>query len=159
MSKERNNPTLFGSVMLAYMIVLLHLLIVAGLGVLILFFRGVVAYMPLILLGGLLLLGALSYYLYRRFKSQGKNLRDTLNSPLFRGKSVEISLLGGIASIKIDASGSDRPPPAIDAGSSPPLLEDRESKRIRELVDLARSLEDDHKNQKTIEKTGRNLFN
>ena len=45
-------------------------------------------------------------------------------------------------------------PPAIEAGNTPPLLEDPESKRIRDLVDLARSLENDHINQKTTKKTG-----
>ena len=159
MKREKNSPTLLGSVMLAYFIVLLHVLIVAGLGVLILFFRGVVEHMPLILLGGLSIVCASAYYLFRRFKSQGRSLRDAVNSPLFRGKSIEISLLGGLASIRINSNNGDTTPPAIDAGNGPPLLEDGETKRIRELVDLARSLENDHTNQKATEKTGRNLFN
>ena len=159
MNKNKNGPSLFSSIMLAYLILLLHVLIVAGIGVLIIFFRGVVAYTPLILLGGLSIVGASAYYIYRRFKTQGRNLRETLNSPLFRGKSVEINLLGGMASIKIDSKESDTIPPAIEAGDTPPLLEDPESKRIRDLVDLARSLENDHISQKTTKKTGRNLFN
>ena len=58
--------------MLAYFIVLLHVLIVAGIGVLIILFRGLVAYTPLILIGGLSVVGASAYYLFRRFKAQRK---------------------------------------------------------------------------------------
>jgi hypothetical protein len=39
------------------------------------------------------------------------------------------------------------------------LLEDRKSARIRELVDLARLLENDRIDPKTTDRTGRNLFN
>ena len=148
MKKEKNSPSLVGSVMIAYVIVLLHILLVFGLGVLIVFFRGVANYMPLILIVGLSVVGTGTYYLYRRFKSQGKSLRETLNSPLFKGKSVEINLLGGIASVKINSNNSVSNQPAIGAGDQIPLIEDPESKRIRELVDLARSLENEHKNQK-----------
>lgn len=158
MDKGIKSPSLFGSVMLAHLIILLHVLLIAGLGVLIIFFRGIMAYMPLVLLLGLTVIGAATWYLFKRFKSQGKNLRDTLNSPLLRGKSVEIDLLGGIASIKINPCNSTAPRPLIEAGNHPPLLEDRESERIRKLVDLARSLEKDHINQKKTEKAGRGHF-
>jgi hypothetical protein len=159
MKKEDNSPSLFSGVMLAYCILLLHVLLIAGLGVLIIFFRGIVAYMPLVLIFGLAIVCSAVWYLFKRLKSQGKSLRDTLNSPLLRGKSIEIDLLGGMASIKINPGGNDMTQKAIGAENRTLLLEDRESERIRELLDLARSLENDHKSQKTTEKTGRNLFN
>ena len=139
---------------------LLHVLLIAGLGVLIIFFRGLVAYMPLILSAGLLVVCAASYYLFRRLKSQGRSLRDALNSPLFKGKSIEIDLLGGVASIRINQHNSATPPPpAIDAGDRTRLLEDRESARIRELIDLARLLENDHLASKATDKSGRKFSN
>jgi len=159
MKKEKNGPGLLGGVMLAYFIVLLHVLLIAVLGVLIIFFRGIVAYMPLILLSGLAVVCASAYYLFKHFKSQGKGLRDALNSPLFRGKSIEIDLLGGVASIRINSQNDTSTLPAIGAGNRTPLLEDRESARVRELVDLARLLENDHIESKATDKTGRNFFN
>lgn len=154
-----NSPSLFGGVMLAYFIVLLHLLLIAAIGVLILFFRWVVSYLPLFFLSGGTLLYVSTWYLWRRFKSKGRSLRDTLKSPLFKGKSIEIDLLGGMTAIRINPDSDVRAQPAIGANGRKLLLEDRNSDRIRALVNLARSLENDHLNQKANEKAGRNFFN
>ena len=106
MSRENSGPSLFSGVMLAYALVLLHVLLVAGLGIFVIFFRGVVAYMPFIFFIGLSAVGGSAYYLFRRLRSRGNIIRDALNSPLISGKSIEISLLGGMASIKIDTRDS-----------------------------------------------------
>ena len=64
-------------------------------------------------------------------------LRETLNSPMFNGRTVEISVLGGLASVKVgDGSGGA---PALENHSSIPYLqlEDPASIRLRELTELA----------------------
>ncbi|WP_054690371.1 hypothetical protein [Desulfosarcina cetonica] len=51
--KRKEGDGLVKSVMLAYLILALHLLLIAGIAILVLFFRGVVNYMLWIVLGGL----------------------------------------------------------------------------------------------------------
>ncbi len=142
MIRDKNNPSLFSGVMLAYLILLLHILLIAIMGVMVIFFRGVVQYMVWIFLGGIITISLSAYYFYRRIKAQGKTLRDILNSPLFSGKSVEVSLLGGMASIKINRTESPLPP-AIETTTTVPKLEDEKAMQVRELTELAKKLEND----------------
>ncbi len=75
-------------------------------------------------------------------KAQGKTLGEMLRSPVFRGREVEVSFLGGLASVKV---GQSKTPPLLDADVVNPSnqLEDPETVRIRELSELARLLEND----------------
>jgi hypothetical protein len=127
------------SIFVGQFIIVLHLLLIAAVGLLILFFSGIVAYMAWILIGGLVALAAGGYYLYRRMKTEGKNLGEMVRSPLFRGRAVEVSVLGGLASLKIG-----RPNEPAELTSKGPVqlqLEDGESMRIRELAEMARLFE------------------
>ena len=139
--KKKNNDGLFKGVMTAYFIVVLHVLLIAGVGLLVIFFQGIINYMPWILLGGSALIIASVYLFYRRIKKQGMTLRETLNSPMFQGRTVEVSLLGGLASVKVgDGSGGA---PALGNNSSTQYLqlEDPASVRLKELTELANLLE------------------
>ncbi|NNF98110.1 MAG: SHOCT domain-containing protein [Desulfobacteraceae bacterium] len=143
-SGKKDSDGVFKSVMIAYVVLGLHVLLVAGLGLVVLFFRGVATYMPWIFMGGTLFIVISAYCFYRRMKSQGRNLRDLVNSPTFGGRSVEVSLLGGIASIKL---GKPTHPPSLQApaGKSPLALEDPDimdsRKRVDELTELAGLME------------------
>ena len=86
---------------MAYMVLVLHLLLIAGLGLLVLFFRGVMQYMIWIFLGGAAAIIVSGYHFYIRMKQEGKNLREMMYSPLFHGRAVEVSILGGMATFKI----------------------------------------------------------
>ncbi|MBU4184707.1 MAG: hypothetical protein KKI12_01705 [Proteobacteria bacterium] len=139
--KKKDEDSLFKGVMLACFIVIFHVLLIAGVGLLVIFFQGIVNYMLWIFLGGSALIIASVYLFYRRIKKQGMTLRETLNSPLFHGRTVEVSLLGGLASIKI-GDGSDGMPALGNNSSSQYLqLEDPASVRLRELNELANLLE------------------
>jgi hypothetical protein len=131
------------SVLLAYMILALHVLLIAGLGLMVLFFRGFVHYMLWIFLAGAALIGYSGYRFWRRMKTEGKTLAEMLGSPVFRGRSVEVSLLGGIASIKLGRPEGSRLLSDEDVGPAPRRLEDPDTARIRELSELARLLERD----------------
>ncbi len=124
------------------MILLLHVILIAAIGVLILFFRGIVSYMLWIFLGVTLTVICSAYYFYRRIKAQGKTLKETLKSPLFNGRPVEISLMGGLASFRI---GQNAKTPALDTDLSqgPKQLEDPDTVIIRELNELGRLLKND----------------
>jgi len=127
-------------VFLAYFILVLHIFLIAGLGLVVLFFRGFVSYMIWVFIGGTALLMLSAYYFYKRMRSEGKNIEDLLNSKAFQGRSVEVSLLGGLASVRV---GQPEGLPALEARVVEPIrqLEDPDSIRTRELTELARLFE------------------
>ncbi|MBI5062499.1 MAG: SHOCT domain-containing protein, partial [Desulfatitalea sp.] len=57
LSKTNNREGLFKSIALAYTILILHVLLIAGLGLVVLFFGGLVQNLVWIVLGGMLVLG------------------------------------------------------------------------------------------------------
>ena len=75
--------------------------------------------------------------MFRRMKSEGKTIGELLRTPLVAGKTVEVNLLGGIASFKIDGKSGQS---AIDANlpESYRQLEDSAAVRTRELAALSR---------------------
>lgn len=136
----KESDGIFKSVAAAYAILLLHVLLIAALGVMVIFFRGIVNYMLWIFLGLALLIGISAFFFYRYMKAQGKSLRDTLNSPVFNGRPVEISFLGGLASFRL---GSESNTTLLDAGGyhHQKQLESPEAVQVRELGELAHMLD------------------
>ena len=134
---------LFKAVLMTHIILFLHLLIIAGLVLMVIFFRGVTQHMLWIFLGatGLLLLSGLIFYRY--IKSKGKKVfHDIENSSLFKGRSFEISFLRGLASLKFGQPDDQKvlKNPSSEANLQ---LEDPETVRIRDLTELARMYEKD----------------
>ncbi|MFH1983904.1 MAG: SHOCT domain-containing protein [Pseudomonadota bacterium] len=138
--KDKTDDGTVRGVLLAYLVLVLHLVFIALLGILVLFFRGVVNYMLWIFIGGSAVIVIAAWLFYRRMKREGKSLGEMLSSSDFRGRSVEISLLGGFASMKIGDTGA---PPLLDTRTVRPTyqLEDGTTQRIRELTELARLFE------------------
>ena len=139
MFKKNDGDGVMKSVMMAYLILILHVILLVGLGFLVFFFRGIVHYMIWIVLFGGLAIIASGYWFFRRMKAEGRSLRDTLNSPLFRNKTVEISLLGGLAQFRVGNSNS---PPLLDYPHSEDSrqLEWTGDPQVQELTELARLL-------------------
>ena len=143
---EKETGDLFRGILLAHLILFLHLLFIFGLGVAIIFFRGVSQYMLWIFLGTTAALLASGFFCYRFIKARGKKtLKDIEESAVFKNRSFEVRFLGGVASLKIGQPGS---PMAIDnaaAESHNPRhqLEDPDTIQIRELDRLANMLEQD----------------
>lgn len=140
--KQKSSDGILKSIMAAHVILFLHLIFFAALGLLVVFLDGMMQYMGWILLGGLGIMGLSAFWFFRRLRREGKSLKETLRSPVFQGRNVEVSLLGGMATLKLDQQGGS-PEKAIDAGHhQPPLqLEDPDTARIREINELARLLE------------------
>lgn len=130
---------IFSGVVTAYSILILHVVLIAVIGVLVLFFRGVVAYMFWIFLA-VIAIAAISFYVfYRRLKAQRLKMMETLDTPAFRSRPVEISVLGGLASLRVGTPTAD---PHSGAEVKPVLqLEDQESMKLRKLNELARLFE------------------
>ena len=139
--KKEKESQHFKSVLIAYFILVLHVVLVAGLVMMVIFFRGILNYMIWIFLGGLIAIIVSGYHFYKRMKMEGKTLREILNTYRHSGRSVEVSFLGGLASLKI--GGEHHSPPALNGNSSGHLkqLEDPESIRYKEFSELVRLLE------------------
>ena len=146
------------SISYAFLILVLHLVLLAGIGVLVLFFSIVVSNLLWIFIGGTSAIMLFTYLLFRRMKKEGKDLRQVLSLPMFRGKSVEVSFLGGMATLKVD---NTHPMRVIEAGADDNTrqLEGPEVIDIKELNELVRLLEDDLITLDEYNRAKQTLFN
>jgi hypothetical protein len=141
MSTKADKPggELFKGILLAHLIIGLHVGVIALIGLLVIFFGGLARYWGWILMGGLTAAGLFGVFVYRKVKSRGRDLyRDIRSAPVMPGGTLEVSLLGGLASVKFSKP-SDAALP--HAAALPALLEDSATLRIRELGNLARMYE------------------
>jgi hypothetical protein len=140
LKSNKNGDGLFKSILLAHMILVLHLLLFAALGLLVVFLSGMMQYMFWVLLGGMALVGLSAGLFFRRLRKEGHSLGKVLRSPVFQGRSVEVSLLGGMATLKLDQPFTAQT--SEIQGRAPTLqLEDPETARMREIKALAQLLE------------------
>lgn len=139
------------SVMTAYLILILHVVLIALIGLLVIFFQGLISYMIWIFLGLTGIIAFSGYRFYRRLKAQGKSVAEAMRTPTFDGRPVEISFMGGLASVRL---GDPHGPPALEAPSAAPSvappdihmpgqIEAPKTGQIKELNDLAKLLEDE----------------
>ncbi len=137
---NNNDTSLFKSVMLAHLILTLHFVLLGVMVVVVVFFGWLISNLFWIILGILLLTGIISYIVFRRLRREGQSLRESLRSPMFEGRSVEISLLGGMASFRLGPPSGHK---AIEYGGEnrPLSLEDPELTRMREIAELAELLQ------------------
>lgn len=143
MLKKKNETTaLVSSLFLASSVLIFHVVLLAAMGILVIFFSGIVNYIFWIFLGSCALIGGGGYLFYRYMKKDGgRALYQLLSLPELKGKNLEVKLLGGLASLKI-ADDEDKTH-AIEVHQATPSrqLEDPGSIRIRELTELTRLLE------------------
>ena len=143
---KTESGALVRGILLAHLILFLHLVFIVGLGIVIIFFRGISQYMLWIFLGATVALIASGYACYRFIKNRGKQtLKDIEQTDIFKNRNVEVRFLGGIASLKIDQPESSAAIENTAAQTSDPRrqLEDPDAVRIRELDRLAHLLEKD----------------
>jgi hypothetical protein len=158
MKFENSGAELFKGVMLAHLILGLHVVVLFLIGLLVIFFGGIARYWAWILLGGLSLTGLGAFWVYRRLKRQGRNLYgDIRGVSVPAGASLEVSFLGGMASVKfVRPNGSI---PKMDTAAPPPLLEDPEVVRVRELAYLAQMYEKNLITREEFERAKGAVFN
>ena len=100
MTEDKKN-SLFSGVMAGYLIILAHLLLIIILATAVIFIQTLAEYIEYVLAGGLLIIFGSAVFFYRVLKQNGKQIIDTLKNPAFHGQNIEISLLGGLASVSI----------------------------------------------------------
>ena len=135
------------SLFMVYLILGGHLILIVVLCFFVLFFRGLVNYLPWIFLGGMGLICISAYLIYKRMKTEGKALKEILSLPMFQGKTIEISVLGGLAAIRLeDTSSESHQPRAIESTPRPyndPIHALPPSSHVTELLELAHLLDND----------------
>ena len=109
---------------MAYFILVLHVLLIAGLVMLVIFFRGIINYMIWIFIGGSAVILASGYHFYKRLQKDGKALREMMSSSRLSSSPIEVSILGGIASFRIGRPGSTPALSSEAAGQPLKQLED-----------------------------------
>lgn len=147
--KDNEISNITNSLVLASAILIFHVVLLAGLGILVLFFSGIVNYIFWIFLAGSALITGSVYLFFRYMKKEGGTaFLKIMSLPELKGKNVEVNLLGGLASFKIASDKTN--PQVIESNLVPSVrqLEDPSSRRLRELTELARMLE---KNLITLE--------
>lgn len=160
--KEEEKAGLHKSLYFASLVLVFHVVLIVCMGCLILFFRGIVNYMTWIILGITALSILIVYLIYRRMRREKRTLGETLDSPVFRGRDVEVSLLGGLASVKIGNTsnpGAIHPALEVPRNQQVPQLEDTVSTRVRELTELAKLLEKDLITLDEYNKTKQEILN
>jgi len=157
-NQQKGEGGLIKGIFASYLILVLHALLMLLLGLLVVFFRGVVEYMLWIVLGGLALIGLSAYFFYRRIKNRSGQFGTILNDPAFRDRPVEISFLGGLASVRLGNRGQWGEGAAAIEGGQTPQLEDPEAVRRRELARLVLMLDKDLITQEEYDKLKRDLL-
>jgi hypothetical protein len=152
-----NRGGLFKGIAAAYLILLLHLVLIAGLGLVVIFLTGVAHYVFWIMLGGMLLIGFSAYWFFRKLRRQGKTLGEVLRSPSLHGREVEVSLLGGLATMRLGRSNGRQSLPSSPIGQQP-RLEDPMSQNIREIQALANLFEKNLITREEFEQAKTRLF-
>jgi hypothetical protein len=133
--KESNG--LMKSIFAAHLILVLHIMLIAGLGCLILFFRGIVQYMLWIMIIGSVAIFVIGYLLRRKMINEGRQLRDMLSLPAFSGRTIEVSILGGMASLRLENPDNSMADHHLSLPDKTGHLIDTDSYKLRELTELA----------------------
>lgn len=101
--RNKDKEGLFKNIFVAYFILLLHVFLLAGIGLTVVLFKGVYHYLPWIMAGIAVLVLSIAYLIFRRMRDTSSSLREVLGAPEFQDRAVEVRLLGGLASFEIKA--------------------------------------------------------
>jgi hypothetical protein len=100
MGKEAEN-SIFTNIKAAFLILIMHVLLIGGIGTLVLFFYGIVNHTFWMILGFVSLTAGGVYYFVKRLNSDAKDIKNVIGDSVTKGNTVEISFLGGVANFKI----------------------------------------------------------
>lgn len=140
--KDEQNKSVFSGVMLGYLVLVLHILLMVGLGATVVLIKGIYDFRWIIFIAGIAMLIASAYYFYTKFKEHKQKIVDLMSDPAFRDKTLEISLMGGMASIKLGNSNDNLQLIHAEGENEVKLLAAPKSALIKELSELNRMLDD-----------------
>lgn len=132
----------FSGVFVGYLVLLLHILLILALGVAVVVIKGIYDFRWVIFILGMALICGSGYIFYRRMKEGKRSLLDAMNDPALRDRTLEISLLGGMASVKLGHTGEQ--PKLIEAEDSADARQlEAPRTHVQELSELVKMLEND----------------
>ncbi len=163
MFKLKEKEGLFRSIFTAYFILILHVFLLAGVGLTVVLFKGVYTYLPWIMASLGVLILALAWFFYRQIKYKSTDIKTMLSMPQFQDKTVEIKLLGGLASFKIKPDENQQSSHALIEHSSTTsgnqlLIENEINQTEDKLIKLNALYEKDLITQKEFEKAKQNII-
>ena len=139
---SRPQESIFKGIVLALFVLFFHVILILVLGLLVLFFGSVITYLPWILALGVGLIVGSGYLWWRFMKKRGKKLKDILEDPLLEGRTIEVTFLGGLASLRLGQSQELLTMAHLNS-ESPKQLRDPSADRAEQLANLARLLKQD----------------
>jgi len=139
---DEQNKNFFSGVVLAYLVLLLHVLLMVGLGITVVVIKGIYDFRWLILLAGIAIIGGSGYYFYRYFKEHKQKLHDLMSDPAFNDRTLEISLMGGMATVRLGHKDDNLKLIQADE-TEVKQLEQPKSVQLKELTELTRMLDDE----------------
>ncbi|WP_035236497.1 hypothetical protein [Desulfobacter vibrioformis] len=158
--RKKDKDGLFKNIFVAYFILLLHVFLLAGIGLTVVLFKGVYHYLPWIMAGIAILVLTIAWFIYYRMRETSSSLSQVLGTPEFHDRAVEIRLLGGLASFEIKAKAQSllpnhtrRSPYAEDL-----LIESAGDRAERKLLELNGLYEKDLITKEEFEKARQNII-
>ncbi len=139
---NEQNKSFFSGVALGYLVLVLHILLMVGLGATVVLIKGIYDFRWLIFIAGIVLLGGSAYYFYRYFQEHKQRIKDMMADPAFSDRTLEISLMGGMATVKLGHRDDGLKLIQADDGAEIKQLEAPKSTQLKELAELNRMLED-----------------
>lgn len=140
--ENEENKTIFSGVMVGTTILALHILLLIGLGIAVILIKGIYDFRWFIFIAGIAVIGFSGYYFYRRMKESNRKITDLMTDPALANRTLEISLLGGMATVKLGHK--DDGIKLIEADDTQPKqLQAPQSIQIKELTELNKMLEEE----------------
>ena len=140
---DEQNKSVFNGVLLGYMVLALHVLLIVGLGITVVLIKGIYDFRWLIFIAGIALLGGSGYYFYHYFREHKQKISDLMSDPAFNDRTFEISLMGGMATLKLGHKDDSIRLIGADSDDQVRQLEAPKSIPIQELSELGRMLDDE----------------
>lgn len=139
--ENEENKSFFSGVMLGSIVLGLHLVLVISLGVAVVLIKGIYDLRWLIFIIGMAVIGFSGYIFYRKFKENNRRIKDLMTDPALANRTLEISLLGGMATVKLGHK--DENLQLIAADEAPKQLEAPQSVQMKELSELSKMLDEE----------------
>ena len=140
---DEQNKNIFSGVMLGYLVLVLHIVLIVGLGITVVLIKGIYDFRWFILIAGAALIGGSGYYFYHYFREHKQKIHDFMSDPAFNDRTFEISLMGGMATMRLGHKDDNVKLIQAESDTEVKQLESKESTQIKELTKLSRMLDDE----------------
>jgi len=158
--RKKDKDGVFKNIFVAYFILLLHVFLLAGIGLTVVLFKGVYHYLPWIMAGIAILVLAIAWFIYVRMRDTSSSLSEVLGTPEFQDRAVEIRLLGGLATFEIKAKEQTLLPNRTSFSPDPDarLIESAGDRAERKMLELNGLYEKDLISKEEFEKARQNII-